>query len=239
MKKYTCVRCSTVCASVTPQKTVICPSCGHGFLGRATTPRIRKKEAPPPAPQVSPGLIAAIVVPVVLLALVIFGRSSMGVTSNDFDENGNPRLGMHDEKLADELEEKLKAPPPVIADNVPEKERTKLIQQASNERVVTRLILADIGRLSPKDRAQAFASFNQLDEKAIPEIVDGLNYSARMGYSCPVRVIESKLLSLIDQCEDQTLLSEISYRLGQGVSSSSWSQELARVRNAASAKLND
>lgn len=205
------------------------------FLGRELT----RSE---PTPQHN-GYLAVILSFLVIFGGIIFVSFSSSPGDTDYAEEGYYGTAaegsgvslVEQEGMALALEQKVAQK--TIEAKMVDPHNPQAAKEAEIERVVGRFILADIGRLSGPERAHAFAEFEQLDHHALPQIVDGLNYSVEMGASCPISVMSKKLYHLIDTCEDREMLQSLTYQIGANVESGEWHGELAELRRACEQKL--
>ena len=87
----------------------------------------------------------------------------------------------------------------------------------SDDEIVQRFILYDIGQLRGAAGQQARREFNALGPSAIPALVRGLNRSGSIRASCPVGVISSKLRSVMGRNHNPALVQYAIENLGRGV----------------------
>ena len=87
----------------------------------------------------------------------------------------------------------------------------------SDDEIVHRFILYDIGQLRGAAGNEARREFTELGPSAIPALVRGLNRSGSIRASCPVGVISSKLRSVMGRNQNPALVHYAIENLGRGV----------------------
>jgi hypothetical protein len=90
-------------------------------------------------------------------------------------------------------------------------------EQQAVEKVIDRLIEADVGKVKGAAGAKAHADFKALGPEAIPALLDGLNRAANMEASCPAVLIAKKLAQLLSASDDTELLDFARENIGAGV----------------------
>lgn len=87
-------------------------------------------------------------------------------------------------------------------------------EYAQIDRVIDRFIQADIGELKGQDAKKALQDFQALGPEAVPNLIEGLNRTARMQSSCPATIISQKLVRLVNASRDPQLLDYIRENAG-------------------------
>ncbi len=83
--------------------------------------------------------------------------------------------------------------------------------------VVENFIAYDIGQLSGREGMEAREAFGQLGIEAVGPLIRGLNEAARLGQSCPVVVLRSKLSNCLAAAGDPRLNAMAACNLCKGV----------------------
>ncbi|MCI0456866.1 MAG: hypothetical protein L0Z62_07805 [Gemmataceae bacterium] len=90
-------------------------------------------------------------------------------------------------------------------------------EQEVIDRIIDRLIEADVGKLKGAAAAKAHADFKTLGPEAIPQLIEGLNRAAEMEASCPAVLLAKKLAVLLRSSQDEKLLDFARENIGAGV----------------------
>lgn len=83
--------------------------------------------------------------------------------------------------------------------------------------VVEKFIAYDIGQLRGREGTEAREAFSQLGTESVGPLIRGLNEAARLGHSCPVVVLRSKLSNCLAAASDPRLNIMAACNLCKGV----------------------
>ncbi len=95
--------------------------------------------------------------------------------------------------------------------------RLELPARSAGDKTVEDFIAYDIGRLSGQEGARAREDFGRLGTESIGALIRGLNEAAKIGSSCPIVVLRSKLSSCLEQANDPRLDVMAACNLCRGV----------------------
>lgn len=95
--------------------------------------------------------------------------------------------------------------------------RLELPARSVGDKTVEDFIAYDIGRLGGQEGAQAQESFSRLGTESIGPLIRGLNEAAKIGSSCPIVVLRSKLSSCLARANDTHLDVMAACNLCRGV----------------------
>jgi hypothetical protein len=90
-------------------------------------------------------------------------------------------------------------------------------EAAKYERIISRFIDYDTGKLRGEEGRKALDDLKRLGPEAIPPLIDGLNRAANLEHSCPAVVIARKLAILLNASNDTELLDFARETIGAGV----------------------